>query len=131
MHIMKKATLGTWLGFNSLDVVIGLGDAREITLLRLAWPSGVIQEISNVPTNQTLEVVEPIQLAAVQKPRTEAGTVEVRLTGAAARPLGVVASSDLVHWLALELDAQQGNDLSFRDPESPTGPHRFYRVRVP
>jgi hypothetical protein len=119
-----------WLGFNSLDVVIGLGDARVITLLRLEWPSGVIQEISNVPANQTLEVVEPIQLAAVQKPRTEAGTIEVRLTGATARPLGVVASSDLVHWSALELDAQQGNDLSFRDPESPAGPHRFYRVRV-
>jgi len=120
-----------WLGFNSLDVIIGLGDASVIDLLRLEWPSGVVQEILKVPVRETLEIVEPIQVAATQIPFTGPGTVGLRLTGATARPLRVTASSNLVHWSALEVDTQEGNHLGFGDAESLAGPYRFYRVWVP
>jgi hypothetical protein len=130
-----------WLGFNSLDVLIGLGDASVIDLLRLEWPSGVVQEISNVPVKQTLEIVEPILVAAAEIPLGGPGTIGLRLTGATSRPLHVEASSDLVRWSAVEAVTQQGDILYFADPEGVVGgneegtvlaaPYRFYRVWVP
>ncbi len=32
-----------WVAFNSLDTVIGLGDATFIDTLRVEWPSGISQ----------------------------------------------------------------------------------------
>jgi len=120
-----------WLAFNSLDVIIGLGDAGVIDTLRLEWPSGVVQEISNVAVKQTLEIVEPIRVAGVQIPFAAPGTIGLRLMGATSRPLQVVASSDLLGWSVLDPDTQRGASLSFRDPEALTAPYRFYRVRIP
>ncbi len=43
--------VGPWASF-------GLGDAAQADLLRVEWPSGVIQEFANLPANQTLTVTE-------------------------------------------------------------------------
>jgi hypothetical protein len=120
-----------WLGFNSLDVIIGLGDASVTDLLRLEWPSGVVQEIADVPVRQVLEIIEPIQLADILVPRAGSGSIELRLTGTTARRLRVSASSDLIRWSAFEADWQEGDRLSFTDPEAATATHRLYRVLSP
>lgn len=39
--------------------VIGLGDATIIDTLRVEWPSGIVQELHNVPVKQKLTIVEP------------------------------------------------------------------------
>jgi hypothetical protein len=120
-----------WLAFNSLEVVFGLGDASVIDLLRLEWPSGVFQEIADVPAGQTLEIVEPIRLTSTEISRLTPGQIDLRLSGATSRPLQVSASSDLVQWSALEPERPENDRLSFTDSAALSAPHRFYRVWVP
>jgi hypothetical protein len=51
-----------WLTFNALDVVVGLGDATAIDLIRIEWPSGLIQELRDVAPRQTLTITEGVNL---------------------------------------------------------------------
>ncbi|HRI13121.1 MAG TPA: CRTAC1 family protein, partial [Verrucomicrobiota bacterium] len=51
-----------WLSFNSLDAIIGLGDATVVDVLRIEWPSGIVQEFEKVPVRQTLTIVERTEL---------------------------------------------------------------------
>jgi hypothetical protein len=47
----------------------GLGDATVAEVVRIEWPSGIVQELSNVEANQILTVTEPARLSI-----TPAGT---------------------------------------------------------
>ena len=38
-----------YLGQNSLDLVVGLGDAKEADIVRMLWPTGVLQDEIDVP----------------------------------------------------------------------------------
>lgn len=40
----------------------GLGEASVAEVVRIEWPSGIVQELADVPANQTLTVVEPVRL---------------------------------------------------------------------
>jgi len=40
----------------------GLGDAELADIVRIEWPSGTVQELTNIAVDQILEVVEPPQL---------------------------------------------------------------------
>jgi hypothetical protein len=50
-----------WLGASTgrLRTHSGLGDATNVTTLRIEWPSGITQEIPNVAANQILTITEP------------------------------------------------------------------------
>jgi len=37
----------------------GLGNAKLVTTLRIEWPSGTVQEMTNVAVDQFLTVIEP------------------------------------------------------------------------
>jgi hypothetical protein len=43
---------------NSLNAEFGLGDAAFIDSVRIEWPSGIIEVLSQVPVNQFLTIVE-------------------------------------------------------------------------
>lgn len=75
-----RGVFGTegWLSFNSLDVIVGLGDATVIETLRIEWPSGIVQELHNVPARQTLTVVERTETAIAAR---DAGGIQLTLTG--------------------------------------------------
>jgi hypothetical protein len=45
-------------GQNDLRAHFGLGDATTADNVRIEWPSGIVQELSNVSANQILTVVE-------------------------------------------------------------------------
>jgi hypothetical protein len=57
-----------WVSFNALDVVIGLGDATNIDLLRIEWPSGVVQEFKNLAVKKTFSLAEGAVLKADPQP---------------------------------------------------------------
>jgi len=40
-------------------VHFGLGKEQDVRSVRIEWPSGVVQELSDVKANQVLEVTEP------------------------------------------------------------------------
>ena len=49
----------TFLSMNALDLTFGLGDVDEIEEIEILWPSGRTQILSDIETNQVLEIEEP------------------------------------------------------------------------
>lgn len=47
-----------WLSFNALEAAFGLGDATAVELLRVKWPSGLVQEFKDIPAKQAVTLVE-------------------------------------------------------------------------
>ncbi len=43
---------------DSLEAEFGLGDATVVDIIRIEWPSGIVQELANVAVNQFLTVTE-------------------------------------------------------------------------
>jgi len=48
-------------GASDVRVHLGLGKDDTVAKLEVRWPSGIVQVLENVPTNQVLEVKEPAQ----------------------------------------------------------------------
>jgi enediyne biosynthesis protein E4 len=44
---------------NDLRAAFGLGDATKVEVVRVEWPSGMVQELANVAARQFLTVIEP------------------------------------------------------------------------
>ena len=51
----------------------GLGAERQIEKLSIRWPSGVVQEVTNFPGNQTLHVVETVNPTPMGQPAYQPG----------------------------------------------------------
>jgi tetratricopeptide (TPR) repeat protein len=47
-----------YLGQNSTDIVVGLGDAKEADIVRMLWPTGVLQDEVNVAGDQQQNITE-------------------------------------------------------------------------
>lgn len=84
-----------WLTANSLDILIGLGDATVIDTLRVEWPSGRVQEFHNLPTKQTLVVVERTELTIAP---ASASAFDLAITGPRQQRYRLEASADLTDW---------------------------------
>ncbi|MCP5524135.1 MAG: VCBS repeat-containing protein [Verrucomicrobiales bacterium] len=57
-----RSNTGWFAAQNDMRPHLGLGDAVVAESVRIEWPSGVVQEFSNVAADQILTVVEPIGL---------------------------------------------------------------------
>jgi hypothetical protein len=84
-----------WLSFNNLDVVVGLGDATVVDTLRIEWPSGIVQELHNVPVKQTLVMVEKTTSDIAKRGDTD---FELKLTGPRQQRYSLETSTDLLGW---------------------------------
>jgi enediyne biosynthesis protein E4 len=113
-----------WVSFNALDVVIGLGDAVNIDLLRIEWPSGLVQDFKNVPVKQTFKLTEGEPLDS----------------GAPALNVSRTAIGIHITWDRDEYDLQSTTDLtssdwqvigngSERSYDSPISSRRFFRLK--
>src|ERR1017187_3881489 len=58
MWQLRDINNGNGMGGSSLIAHFGLGDATNIDLVRIEWPSGIIQTLTNVATKQSLTIVE-------------------------------------------------------------------------
>ncbi len=47
-----------YLGQNSTDIVVGLGDSKEADIVRLLWPTGVLQDEINVAGDRQQNITE-------------------------------------------------------------------------
>ena len=68
---------------NEMVAHFGMGDATNITLVRIEWPSGIVQEFHNVAPRQFLTVIEPdarITPAALELQAGESATFTVSTT---------------------------------------------------
>ena len=102
----------------------GLGDATKVDLLRIQWPSGIVQELRDVAVGQYLTVTEP---APVRMARAGELGIQCWL----GMQFRVEASSDLVNWTPLATVTNVTGSLMFTDPGAASLPRRFYRVVGP
>ncbi len=128
---MRQVTGGNgWMSQDSLDVSFGLGDATNVDLLRIAWPSGIVQEFTNVVANQTLIVEEPSRL---QFSFGAGGPVLVgggRDAFGRFRRYDVEASTDLFRWSVWTNVVVTNAEGVMSLPADMEGePTRFYRAR--
>jgi hypothetical protein len=119
-------------GDQSLIAHFGLGNATTVSQLRIEWPSGTVQELSNVATNQMLTITEPRRpvLALEATPTGFTGT----LNADGEQTYQVQASEDLAAgWTVLTNITTDKNGTAYWSDSavSPQG-RRFYKaVRTP
>jgi len=58
LNEISSQTSGGLSGLNSFNAEFGLGNATIIDSIKIEWPSGIKQFLTNVPVNQFLEIVE-------------------------------------------------------------------------
>ena len=105
----------------SLEAHFGLGDASIIDTLRIEWPSGIVQELHDVPVKQPLTVTEPARLRAP-------GAGVLRIQSWKGMAFDVQASTDLDHWSALTFVTNLTGTLEFTEHDAADPLQRFYRT---
>ncbi|MCI0623573.1 MAG: hypothetical protein L0387_18255 [Acidobacteria bacterium] len=95
--------------------------------MRIEWPSGTVQEFSNVAPRQILTITEPSRLAAAK--RNADGSAQFDLIGAAGIPFLVEVSTDLVSWTPLLTITNKTRTEVIIDRNA--GATRFYRAAGP
>jgi hypothetical protein len=118
---------------NDLRAHFGLGDAAQVDTLRIEWPSGIVQEILNVPGRQILPVTErqgATQAPSLAMSNLTAGTVQSTATGQANFRYVFEASTDLAQWTKLAVRTNLTGTVNYTPPTSAAA-QRFYRVQIP
>ncbi|MCL4181209.1 MAG: immunoglobulin domain-containing protein [Verrucomicrobia bacterium] len=108
-----------------LEAHFGLADARNVILLRVEWPSGAVQELSNVAVDQILTLWEPPALAAAVQPD---GACALSIRAEPNRAWRIQASNDLVEWQTLTTMTSGTVGFEFVDSTATGMNCRFYRV---
>ncbi len=111
---------------NHLYAHFGLGSAKKVSTLRIEWPSGTVQELANVATNQFLTIWEPPYLTAATN---EEGDCELSVIAEPNRPWRLEASTDLVEWRELTTITSSTPNFYYSDRSGMNC--RFYRVNSP
>ena len=106
---------------NDLRAHFGLGNATNIEILSIEWPSGIVQELTNVAAKQTLTVTEPIRLQAT-------GRGQFRFKSWKGQAFTIKASADLMAWNAIATVTNLTGTVEFTDPDAALCMQRFYRV---
>lgn len=110
-------------GQNSLHVHVGLGNATNADLVRIEWPSGTVQELSNVASKQFLTMTEPARLQAL-------GAGVLRIQSWQGMAFEVQSSTNLDQWSPLTTVTNLTGTLEFTDPNVANDLRRFYRTVI-
>ncbi|MFM7101169.1 MAG: CRTAC1 family protein [Verrucomicrobiota bacterium] len=107
----------------------GLGDALSVEMLRIEWPSGIVQEFSEVMVDQYIVITEPrrphLQIVSLGSTR-----VEGWLEGDPDWVCTIESSTDLETWQATTyVMTQSDGRATWSDAVSGEDEARFYRVQ--
>ena len=112
----------------------GLGDAAQVDLLRIEWPSGIVQEISNVTGGRLLTVTEhqdgPTNAPSLAMSSLTDTTVQLTATGQANLRYVFEGSADLAKWTKLAVRTNLTGTVDYT-PSTVASSQRDYRVVVP
>jgi hypothetical protein len=105
----------------------GLGDATNADLIRVEWPSGIVQELTNVAPKQLVVIREPSRLKAELLPGTD--LLRFTLAGGKGIPYSVETSADLNSWVVFSFRTNQTGTDVWTNQLSSQDPFRWYRGR--
>jgi hypothetical protein len=99
----------------------GLGNATQVDVLRIEWPSGIAQEFKNLAVKQILTVTEARQLRLDCSLRPSDGAFVLTVTADPGQQVKVYGSEDLANWIEVGeltgggevLDMPTGTALQF------------------
>jgi hypothetical protein len=123
---LREISGGTGFGQTTLLAHFGLGDAGHVEKLRIEWPSGIVQELSNIEANQTLSVMEPPRLEAA---KISPGNFEFAILSPAKSNYVIEASTDLHVWTTLMVLTNSTRRSSFQEELASPVLRRFFRVK--
>ncbi len=114
--------------FQDIRPNFGLGEATSVEIVRIEWPSGLVQELRNVNANQLLTITEPPRLLGASRGPEAAVALRVRCWDGFA--FDVEASSNLTDWVSLGVQTVTSGTLLVQDELGVQDSKRFYRLRV-
>jgi hypothetical protein len=115
---------------NDMRANFGLGDATNVDLVRIEWPSGTVQEFQNVAVKQFLTVTEPPRLSSAA---ISNGICNLVLKGGRGFQYNLQASADLVNWATVSTLSVTNisGTAPIADPAATNFTRRFYRAVGP
>ena len=120
---LREISGGTDVGSqNDLRAQFGLGDAADVDVLRIEWPSGIIQEFQHVPAKQFLSVREPARLSGI----SSGADMLLGLRGGQGIVYRVESSENLAAWSTWAVLTNVSGAVSLTVPA--TAPARYYRA---
>lgn len=122
---LREISPGTGFAQDDPRPNFGLGDATNVDVVRVEWPSGMVQEFTNVPARQILTIVEPARLKALHG--LTPNTFQVELSAWAGMRHDLFTSSDLQQWTLWQSITNVGLKTILVDTNA-TAAQRFYRV---
>jgi hypothetical protein len=103
----------------------GLGDATKVDLVRIEWPSGTVQEFTNLAANQILSFWEPPVLSASMQPD---GACVLNIRAEPNRGWQIQASTDLAAWQTIATITNTTVGFQYTDNAAAGMACQFYRM---
>jgi hypothetical protein len=138
---MREISGGSGFGSqNDIRANFGLGDATNAELVRIEWPSGIVQTMTNVAGRQFLTVVEHQERQTISPPlaptftsvsRSTNGMVDLSVSGAPGLLYLLEASTNLANWMKVGVRTNAVGTFQFTDTAATNYATRFYRVSAP
>ena len=122
-------------GGNGLLTHFGLGAATNAEVIRIEWPSGIVQELSNVSSKHFLTITE-LQEGVAQAPSLTGSlsgdrAVQLTLAGQTNLLYVIEASTNLVQWTKIAVRTNLTGSVELTDSAAAKFPQRFYRTVAP
>jgi hypothetical protein len=111
---------------NDLRAQFGLGDATNVDAVRVEWPSGAVQELTNVASKQFLTIREPFRLKAQYFPG-DAG-LYLSIFGQQGSTYAIESSQDFVTWATEMLLTNHTGIVTWTNQKSVTARSEFFRA---
>jgi hypothetical protein len=112
---------------NDLRAQFGLGDATNAEVVRIEWPSGIMQEFANVAARQFVAVKEPSKLKADFS--SVNGEFHATLTGGKGLAYSLASSPNLASWTPVSLLTNQTGIVIWTNRLSASTPALFFRFQ--
>jgi hypothetical protein len=134
---MREISGGTgYASQNAPEAHFGLKEALVVDTLRVEWPSGIVQELHDVPAKQIVTVTESSGTTSVPRARfadialRPDRKVQLTVKGENGKTYEILISQDLAEWSKLQSIQITSADgvLVFVDETAANASVRFYRL---
>ena len=121
-HPIKMAPVPT------VDALV-FGDATTVETLRIEWPSGIDQELHDLPANRFLTIHEPPILTAIGFLGED--QFELTIDSRGGWDYAIESSTNLEVWQFLSNALNVTGEVQVVDPSIGSAPQKFYRAVQP